>query len=137
MERPGAAVALGVVWVRQTVRGLLVVRLTQQGVEAVVQAGTQAHVSGVAGAVQAAIEVLPWQKRLLVVVSRLAELVLVQGGQHSLVCVQGTPAVQAARAAVSGHLESGRNTVSRASAPHRRCSSSRLPSSPCIHPAGW
>lgn len=130
--------ALAVVRVGQTVRGLFVVRLTQQGVEAVVQAGAQAHVSGVAGAVQAAIQVLPRQKRLLVVVvvvSRRAELVLVQGGQHGLVCVQGTPAIQAARAAVSGHLESRRNTP--LAERRRRVVSARLPPSPCIHPAGW
>lgn len=51
MERPGAAMALAVVRVRETLWRLFVVRLTQQGVEAVVQAGTEANVSSVATAV--------------------------------------------------------------------------------------
>lgn len=88
MERPGAAVALRVVWVCETIRGLFVVRLTQQGVEAVVQAGTEANISSIAGAVQTAIEVLLRQKLLLVVVSRLVEVVLIQGGQNSFLCVE-------------------------------------------------
>lgn len=78
--------ALCVVWVCETIRGLFAVRLTQQGVEAV--EAVEANISGVVGAVQTAIEVLLWQKLLLVVVSRLAEVVLMQGGQHSFVCVQ-------------------------------------------------
>lgn len=80
--------ALGVVWVCETIRGLFVVRLTQQGVEAIVQTGTEANISGVAGAVQTAIKVLLWHKLLLVVVSRLVEVVLIQGGQHTFICVQ-------------------------------------------------
>lgn len=88
MERPGAAVALCVVWVRETIRRLFVVRLTQQGVEAVVQAGSEANISGVAGAVHTAIELVLWQKLLPGVVSRLVAVVLVQGAQHSFVCVQ-------------------------------------------------
>lgn len=80
--------ALGVVWVCETIRGLFVVCLTQQGVEAIVQTGTEANISGVAGAVQTAIKVLLWQKLLLVVVSRLVEVVLIQGGQHTFICVQ-------------------------------------------------
>lgn len=80
--------ALGVVWVCETIRGLFVVRLTQQGVEAIVQTGTEANISGVAGAVQTAIKVLLWQKLLLVVVSRLVEVVLIQGGRHTFICVQ-------------------------------------------------
>lgn len=86
MERPGAAMAPTVVRVCETLWGLFVVRLTQQGVEAVVQAGTEADVSGVAS--QSAIPVLLWQKLLLVVVRWLVELVLIQGGQHSFVGVQ-------------------------------------------------
>lgn len=78
--------ALTVVRVCQTLWRLLVVRLTQQGVEAVVQAGTEANISSVAS--QGAITVLLWQKLLLVVVSWLVEVVLIQGGQHSFVGVQ-------------------------------------------------
>lgn len=78
--------ALTVVGVSETLRGLFVVRLAQQGVEAVVQAGTQANISSVAS--QRAIAVLLWQKLLLVVVSWLVEVVLIQGGQHSFVGVQ-------------------------------------------------
>lgn len=128
--------ALRVVRVCETIRGLFAVRLTQQGVEAV--EAVEANVSGVAGAVETRRdEVLLWQKLLLllVVVTRLVEVVLIQGGQHGLVCIQGTPAIQAACAAVSGHLQNGANTVSRASTPHAQCSPSRLQSSPCTHPA--
>lgn len=110
--------ALGVVWVSETIRGLLAVRLTQQGVEAV--EAVEANISGVAGAVQTTAQVLLWQKLLLV------EVVLLEGGQHGLVCVQGTSAIQAACAAVSGRLENGHNTVSRASTPHHLSSSSGL-----------
>lgn len=79
--------ALTVVRVCETLWRLFVVRLTQQGVEAVVQAGTEANISGVAS--QSAITVLLWQKLLLlVVVSWLVEVVLIQGGQHSFVGVQ-------------------------------------------------
>lgn len=78
--------ALTVVRVCETLWRLFVVRLTQQGVEAVVQAGTEANISSVAS--QSAITVLLWQKLLLVVVSWLVEVVLIQGGQHSFVSVQ-------------------------------------------------
>lgn len=78
--------ALTVVRVCETLWRLFVVRLTQQGVEAVVQAGTEADISSVAS--QSAITVLLWQKRLLVVVGWLVEVVLIQGGQHSFVGVQ-------------------------------------------------
>lgn len=78
--------ALRVVWVGETARGLFAVRLTQKAVEAV--EAVEANISGVAGAVQTAIEVLLWQKLLLAVVSRLLEVVLIQGGQHSFLCVQ-------------------------------------------------
>lgn len=127
MERPGAAVALGMVWVCEAICRLFVVRLTQQGVEAIVQTGTEANVSGVAGAGHTAIEVLLWQKLLLAVVSRLVGVVLIQGGQHTFVCVQWTSAIQAACAAVSGHLEKAHNTVIRASPPHGQSSSCCLP----------
>lgn len=111
MERPGA---LTVVWVCETFWRLFVVCLTQQGVEAVVQAGAEANVGSVAGAVQSAIEGLLWQKLLLVIVSWLVEVVLIQGGQHSLVGIQRASAIQTACAAVSGHLEIGHNTIKRA-----------------------
>lgn len=78
--------ALTVVRVCETLWRLFVVRLTQQGVEAVVQAGTEANISSVAS--PSAITVLFWQKLLLVVVSWLVEVVLIQGGQHSFVGVQ-------------------------------------------------
>lgn len=78
--------ALTLVRVCETLWRLFVVRLTQQGVEAVVQAGTEANISSVAS--QSAITVLLWQKLLLVVVSWLVEVVLIQGGQHSFVGVQ-------------------------------------------------
>lgn len=114
MERPGAAMALAVVRVGESLWRLFVVRLTQQGVEAVVQAGTEANVSGVARAVQSAIEVLLWQKRLLVVARRRVDRLLIQGGQHAFICIQRAPAIQTACAAVSGHLENGHNTINRA-----------------------
>lgn len=59
VERPRAAVVATAVWVCQTVRRLFAVRLAQQSVEAVVEAGAEAEVSGVARAVQRAIVVLP------------------------------------------------------------------------------
>lgn len=78
--------ALTVVGECEALWRLLVVRLTQQGVEAVVQAGAEANISSVA--TQSALAVLLWQKLLLVVVSWLVEVVLIQGGQHSFVGVQ-------------------------------------------------
>lgn len=80
--------ALAVVRVGETLWRLFVMRLTQQGVETVVQAGTKANVSSVARAVQSAIEVLLWQKRLLVVARRLVDVVLIQSGQHAFICIQ-------------------------------------------------
>lgn len=59
-------------------------RLTQQGVEAVVEVGTQAKVSSIAGAVQRAIVVLHWwreQRLVLVDVGRLVEVILLEGGE--------------------------------------------------------
>lgn len=61
-------------------------RLTQQGVETIVEAGTEAEVSGVAGAVQRAVTVLlrgGEQPLVLVVVGGLVEVVLLQGGEQS------------------------------------------------------
>lgn len=58
--------------------------LTQQGIEAVVEAGAEAKVSSVAGAVQGPVTVLSWcreQKLVLVVVGGLVEMVLLEGGE--------------------------------------------------------
>ncbi len=84
IQRPRAAVAVTVVWVCQTIRRLFAVCLAQQGVEAVVEAGTEAKVSGVARAVRRAVMVLSWrreQTRVLVVVGGLVEAVLLEGGK--------------------------------------------------------
>lgn len=86
VQRLGAAVVVTVVWVRETIWRLFVVRLTQQGVETIVEAGTEAEVSGVAGAVQRAVIVLlrgGEQPLVLVVVGGLVEVVLLQGGEQS------------------------------------------------------
>ena len=83
IQRLGAAVAVTVVWVRVTVRRVFAVSLAQQGVEAVVEAGTEAKVGGVAGAVQRAVWVLPRHREqlVLVVVGGLVEAVLLEGGE--------------------------------------------------------
>lgn len=84
IQRPGAAVAVTVVWVCQTVWRLFAVCLAQQGVEAVVEAGTEAKVSSVARAVRRAIVVLPRrrdQTLVLVVVGGLVKVVLLEGGK--------------------------------------------------------
>lgn len=68
-----------VVWVCDTVRRLFAVCLAQKGVEAVVEAGTEAKVGGVGGTVQRGVMVLPWcreQTLVLVVVGRLVDVVL-------------------------------------------------------------
>lgn len=86
IQRPGAAVVVAVVWVCETIWGLFVVRLAQQGVETVVEAGIEADVSGVAGAVQRAVVVLlrcREQALVLVVVGGLVEVALLQGGEQS------------------------------------------------------
>lgn len=75
-----------VVWIREAIWGRFVVCLAQQGVEAVVEAGTEADISAVAGAVQrAAVVLLRCGERalVLVVVGRLVDVVLLQGGEHS------------------------------------------------------
>lgn len=76
--------AVTVVWVWQTIRRLFAVCLAQQGVEAVVEAGTEAKVRGVAGAVQRAVMVLSWDREqilVLVVVGGLVEVVLLEGSK--------------------------------------------------------
>lgn len=85
IQRPGAAVVVTVVRVCETIWWLFVVCLAQQGVEAIVEAGTEANVSGVAGAVQRAVVVLRCgeQALVLVVVGGLVEVVLLQGGEQS------------------------------------------------------
>lgn len=83
-QRPGAAVVVTAVWVCETIRRVFAVCLAQQGVQAVVEAGTEAEVSGVAGAVQRAVVVLPRRREqalVLVVVGGLVEVVLLQGSQ--------------------------------------------------------
>lgn len=85
IERPGADVVVTVVWVCQPVRRLFAVCLAQQGVEAVVEAGAEAEVSGVAGAVQRAVVVLLRRREqtlVLVVVAGLVTVVLLEGGQQ-------------------------------------------------------
>lgn len=85
VQRPGAAEVVTVVWIREAIWGRFVVCLAQQSVEAVVEAGAEANVSGVAGAVQrAAVVLLRRRDRavVLVVVGGLVEVVLLQGGQH-------------------------------------------------------
>lgn len=136
MERPGAAMTLTVVWVRKTLCSApSVVRLTEQGVEAIVQAGTQAHISSVARAVQSVIQVLLWQKLLVVVVSWLLEVVLVKGGRHGFVCIQRASAIQTACAAMSGDLGNGHKAINRAALKFTSPVFTLLsPSSPCIHP---
>lgn len=82
--RPWTAAVVAAVWVRQTVRRLFAVCLAQQGVEAVVEAGAEAEVSGVAGAVQRAVVVLLGRREctlVLVVVGGLMEVVLLEGGK--------------------------------------------------------
>lgn len=84
IQRPWAAMAVTVVWVCQTVWRRFAVCLAQQGVEAVVEAGTEAKVSGVAGAVRRAVMVLPRRREqtlVLVVVGGLLEVVLLEGGK--------------------------------------------------------
>lgn len=86
IQRPGAAVVVTIIRVCQTVRGLFAVCLAQQGVQAVVEAGAEAEVSGVAGAVQRAVVVLPRRREqtlVLVVVGGLVEAVLLEGGEQS------------------------------------------------------
>lgn len=73
-----------VVGVCDTVQGLFVVCLAQQGVEAVVEAGTEANISGVAGAVQRAVVVPPRRRQqalVLVVVGGLVDVFLLEGGK--------------------------------------------------------
>ena len=58
--------------------------LTQQSVEAVVEAGAEAKVSSVAGVVQGPITVLLWcgeQTLVVVIVGGLVEVVLMKGGE--------------------------------------------------------
>lgn len=84
-QKPGAAEVVTVVGIREAVWGRLVVCLAQQGVEAVVEAGTEANISGVAGAVQrAAVVLLRCRDRAvaLVIVGGLVGVVLLQGGEH-------------------------------------------------------
>lgn len=83
IQRLGAAVAVTVVWVCVTVWRVFAVSLAQQGVEAVVEAGTEAKVGSVAGAVQRAVWVLPRHREqlALVVVGGLVEMVLLEGGE--------------------------------------------------------
>lgn len=79
-----AAVVVTVVCVCQTIRRLFAVCLAQQGVEAVVKVSTEAKVSGVAGAVQGAIMVLPRcreQALVLVVAGRLVQVILLEGSE--------------------------------------------------------
>lgn len=74
---------VSVIRVSQTVWSLFVVCLAQQGVEAVVEAGTEAKVGGVVRAVQRAIMVLPRSRQqtlVQVVVGGLLEVVLLEGG---------------------------------------------------------
>lgn len=77
-------VVVTVVWVCQTIWRLFAMCLTQQSVETVVEAGAEAKVCGVAGAVQGPIMVLPrcrQQTLVLVVVGGLVEVVLLKGGE--------------------------------------------------------
>lgn len=94
----------------EAVRRVFAVGLAQQGVEAVVEAGAEAQVGGVARAVRRAVVVLPGRREqppvLVVVGGGLVEVVLLEGGQQRrLVLKHRAAAVQAARAAVAGHLE--------------------------------
>lgn len=85
VQRLGAAEVVTVVWIREAIWRRFVVCLAQQGIEAVVEAGTEANISGVAGAVQrAAVVLLRCRDRavVLVVVGGLVEVVLLQGGEH-------------------------------------------------------
>lgn len=84
IQRPGAAVVVTAVCVCETVRRVFAVCLAQQGVQAVVEAGTQAEVGSVAGAVQRAVVVLPRRREqvlVLVVVDGLVEVVLLEGSK--------------------------------------------------------
>lgn len=78
---------VAVVWVCQTTRRLFAVRLAQQRVEAVVEAGAEAVVSGVTGAVQEAVVVLPGRGEqtlvLVVVGGGLVGVVVSEGGEQS------------------------------------------------------
>ena len=83
--RPRAAAVVAAVREHQAVRRLFAVCLAQQGVEAVVEAGAEAEVGGVAGAVQRAVVVLLRRReRTLVLVvdgGLMVEVVLLEGGK--------------------------------------------------------
>lgn len=78
-QRPWAAVICAVVGVGEAIWRFAVC-LAQQGVEAVVEAGTEASISGVAGAVQRAIVDLLGRRQ-----NALALVVVVGGGQVEVV----------------------------------------------------
>lgn len=90
---------VSIVGSRQPIRKLFAVSLTQQRVEAVVEAGAEAQVSAVAGAVQGSILGLLWSGEeilVLVVGGRLMEVFLLEAGQHRLILIHGTAAIEAA-----------------------------------------
>lgn len=74
-QRPWAAMIGAVVGVGEAIWRRFAVCLAQQGVEAVVEAGTEASISGVAGAVQRAVMVLRGRRQ-----NALALVVVVVGG---------------------------------------------------------
>lgn len=90
-------------------------RLAQQRVETVVEAGAEAGVGAVVGAARRAVVVRLRAENvpLLVVAVRWPqEVVLLQGGEHSrLVLERRTVGVQAARAAVRAHLRRQSSTT--------------------------
>lgn len=82
----GAGVVLAVARVRQAVQGLFAVRLAQQRVEAVVEAGAEAEVGRVAGTVQGVLVVSAWhaeQMLVLVVAGGLVDVVLLERSKQS------------------------------------------------------
>lgn len=116
-------------------------RLAQQSVEAVVEAGAEAQVGGVAGAVQRAVVVLSRHGQqvlvlVLVVVGRLLEVVLLEGGEQSrLILIHGAVTIQAARATVVGFLQHQKSLFGN-NFPFYMTFPSLLPLLPCVHPAG-
>ena len=99
----GTAVAVAALGEGQAVWRLFAVSLTQQGVQAVVQAGAEAQAGGVA---RGHVVVLPGRGvETLVVVPGRAGVFLLEGGEQShVVLVRRRAAVQTSCSAVAGHL---------------------------------
>lgn len=102
-------------------------RLAQQRVEAVVEAGAQAGVSGVAGVGVRRDLVVPARRRVDAAGTAFAggaglEVAVLQGGEQGRrVAVRRAVAVQAAGAAVAGDLHTVAARKHLAPAPHPRC----------------